>query len=488
MPDQAIAHDTGAPNNTDPTLASQRQVAVVLPYAVSIRDFVGSGLLSELVANPSVRLTVYTLNPELPELEPARASGVELRQFVPHADSRLEAILKGLYLYLFSDQFVYIEQGLAGRPSRKLLASMLVALRKIVGTGRFLTIYERMMLAIFRRSARARQIEGTPDLIIGTRSLLNSIDYGLMAEARTRGIPILTLAGSWDNFTTKGFFPFAAKRIVVWNAKMQQELADIFAVPATNVLIAGYPRQASLMSLASGMDAETYLRSIGIEGYSRFVLYAASYSELTRVPGRSDPLEYEVMLAVCRKLEQTLPEDVCLVLRLHPFSDPEGKEIFESLTRSFVFVPGRKDVYVERVMGPDDEVHLARQIALSECVVSLASTMTIDALSLGKAVINTRFDPEPGLPYKHSNVRFFAYNHFRDIARLVDLPMAEDADAVVDFVEQVMAGAPARLGDMAAFEKWYVPDHSSQFPQKVAALVDDILARSAITNTRDHTA
>jgi hypothetical protein len=469
------------------TKARESRVAVVLPYAVSIRDFVGSGLMQELADDPAIRLTIYTLNPDLPELESARAAGVDLKVLVPYADTRAERLLKSLYLYLFSDQFVYVEQGLAGRPGRKMLASALVTLRKLIGTGRFLCLYERLMLRLFRQRKLSEQIEGAPDLLIGTRSLLNSIDYGIIAEARVRRIPILTIAGSWDNFTTKGFFPFKAEKIVVWNAKMKCELEEIFAVPADHVVIAGYPRKAALARLASGSDAQTYLRSIGIEGYRRFVLYAASYSELTRVPGRTDPLEYAVMAEVSRRLEENLPPDVCLILRLHPFSDPDGASAFNNLKRSFVFVPGRKDMYVERVMGPDDETHLARQIALSECVVSLASTMTIDSLSLGKPVMNTRFDPEPGLPYLHSNVRFFAYNHFHDIARIVDLPMAEDAEAVLTFVRQVLDQTLPRFADMAAFERWYVPKESARYPQQVAALVKEILTRRSAADTRNST-
>lgn len=464
---------------TENPLAATREIAVILPYAVSIRDFVTTGCLDLIADDPDVSVTVYTLNPDLPELEHLQARGVTVLELTPYNDSRAEVTLKGLYLYGFSDKFAYIEQLLAGRPLRRFVAKSIGMMRRMIGTARFLRLFERLMLAAYRRQGHIRQLQGNPALVIGTRSLMNSIDYGLIAEARTRDIPILTLAGSWDNFTTKGFFPFKAENIVVWNEKMAAELEEIFAVDRSKVVIVGYPRQSVLRSLAEGPDAETYLRQLGHGEFRRFVLYSASYSELTRFPGDPYPLEYQVMAQVSEQLEKVLPEDVCILIRLHPFSDPDGKTAFDGLSRSFVFVPGRKDKYVERVMGPEDEAHLARQITLSECVVSLASTMTIDALSLEKPVVNTRFDPRPGIPFIYSNCRIFEYNHFKDLTEITGIPMADTPQEVVVFVQSAATTPLSEQVDMQAFAHWYVPAQSKDYPWLVYDVVRDVLDRHA---------
>lgn len=460
---------------TEHTQTATHDIAVILPYAVSIRDFVTTGGLGLLADDPDVSVTVYTLNPDLPELGHLQACGVKVLELAPYKDNRVEVALKGLYLYGFSDKFAYIEQLLADRPLRRFVGKSIGMMRRMIGTARFLRLFERLMLALYRCRGHMRQLQGDPALVIGTRSLLNSIDYGLIAEARTRDIPILTLAGSWDNFTTKGFFPFKAENIVVWNEKMAAELDEIFAVDRSKVVIAGYPRQSVLRSLAEGPDAETYLRQLGHGEFRRFVLYSASYSELTRFSDDPYPLEYQVMAQVSEQLEQVLPEDVCILIRLHPFSDPDGKTAFDGLSRSFVFVPGRKDKYVERVMGPEDEAHLARQIALSECVVSLASTMTIDALSLGKPIVNTRFDPRPGIPFIYSNRRIFEYNHFKDLAEITGIPIADTPQEVVDFVQTSADTSLSGMVDMQAFERWYVPDHSIDYPKHVYSVVRNLI-------------
>ena len=463
---------------------SPRDVAVVLPYAVGIRDFVHSGVLARLLAMPDIRLTIYTINADLPELAEAREAGVEVRSFEGYRDNRLEGALKRLYLYFFADRFVYIEQMLAGKPLHRLLANVLCLTRRVVGTGRFLRLCETIMLSLYRRRNIPWRFAGTPDLVIATRSLMNSLDYGLIAEARERGIPVLTIANSWDNFTTKGFFPFKAERIVVWNEKMKSELEDIYEVSPREIAIVGYPRRQTLVDLSQGSDPAAYLASLGYGQYRRFILYSASYSELTRIPGEAQPLEYQVMAQVAARLEAMLPDDVCILLRMHPFSEA-GDESFSGLTRSFIFVPGRKDSYVERVMGREDEVHLARQIALSECVLSMASTMTIDALSLDRPVLNTRFDPRAGIPFIWSNARFYAFNHFRDLADLVKLPMAASVDEVVAFVEAILAGDHPAGGDMEAFRAYYVPDASRHYALAVSNVVRQTLHLSALAPESD---
>jgi hypothetical protein len=452
-----------------------KQIGVVLPYAVSIRDLVTTGTLKLLTEDHDVSITIYTLNPRLPELDLIQDQGVKIVKLEAYKDNPIEVALKGLYLYSFYDNFAYIEQLIAQRPVRRIVAYLTRIFRQFIGTARFLLLFERLILVTYRSRKHIWQLSNDTDLVLGTRSLLNSIDYGLIAEARTRDIPILTLAGSWDNFTTKGFFPFKCEKILVWNEKMAQELKDIFEVDQSQIAVVGYPRLLMLNRLSQGLDAKKYLKQLGHEKYSRFILYSASYSELTRFPGDRLPLEYQVMAKVSRKLEKVLPVDVCILIRLHPFSNPEGEVIFDDLERSYVFTPGRRDKYVERVMGLEDESHLAHQISLSECVVSLASTITIDALCLGRSVVNTNFDPYSGIPFIYSNTRIFEYNHFKDISRLVKLPMARSPKEVVDFVMNNINKKSPEIVDMQAFKKWYVPEYSDKYPHNVHTAIRDVI-------------
>ena len=451
------------------------RIAVALPYAVSIRDFVHSGALRSLVSDRSLQLTIYTLNPELPELHAARVMGVQIKGMQSYTDSRTENLIKRIYPFFFADYFAYVAQAIEPSPFRRLLATACISFRRLVGARALLSMAGGLLTKLNRSRGLPRHLEPGTDLLIGTRSLINSLDYGLMAEAARDGIPMLTLAGSWDNFTTKGYFPFPVVKTVVWNEKMREELIEIFAVSPLFIEIAGYPRATLLRRYACSLDAQTYLNELNIKGYSRFVLYSASYSELTRVPNQPMPLEYMAIRGVCEKLTQHLPDDTCILIRLHPFSRQDNEACFEGLERCFVFVPGRQDRYVERVMNEADERHLALQISQSVCIVSMASTMSIDALCLNKPIINVAFDPVPGLSRQHSIQRFYEYNHFRDLVRIVRLPLASRVDDIICFVRDCLAGLHRSDIDYKAFDKMYVANTSDQYPQIVCSAVNEAL-------------
>lgn len=452
-----------------------KNIGLILPYAVSIRDFVTSGAMTLLVNSPGISITIYTLNPNLPEFEDLHELNVNFAEFQPYENSWVETALKGFYLYAFSDKLTYLQQLVKKKPLRRAVSNIAVLLKRTLGVRLFLRLFERLMLVIFCFRSTNRQLNDDFDLVIGTRSLINSIDYGLMAEARRRGIPLLTLAGSWDNFTTKGFFPFRSEQVVVWNRKMVEELKEIYSIDVSNVAVVGYPRKAALESVPKNLTVEEYLKTIGYRGYKRFILYSASYSELTLTPESKFPLEYEVINRVCKKLEAVLADDVCIIVRLHPFSDLEGAAIFDHLDRSFVFIPGRRDQYTERVMGGDDEMHLACQLKLSDCVISMASTISIDALSVGKHVVNTNFDPWPDISPEYSNTRFFEYNHFANLVDIARLPIASSVEEVIDFVFNKVPIPLDKQVDMSSFNQWYVPPNSNQYPENVNSVIRNTL-------------
>jgi len=452
-----------------------KNVVVALPYAVSIRDFVSGGTLDALTANPDIRVTIFTLNPDLVELAGVRTRGIEILQLVPYQDNMLEAAVKRVYPQFFSDQFEYLRIVNAGNILRELLGWALSAVRRIIGPRRTLGLVGRVLQFLHQRRGIPDQISSDVDLFIGTRSLVNSVDYGLIAEASHRKIRMLTLASSWDNFTTKGYFPFPAERTVVWNEQMSQELISLFDVDPAQIVVAGYPRAGLLRERAGDMGSAAYLRSIGIDGYGRFVLYSASYGELTRAPGHSNPLEYEGILQICEALESALPPDVCLLIRLHPFSKESDQTLFAALNRSFVFVPGRPDKYVERVMGLADEEHFATQLAKAECVISLASTVSIDALCLHRPVVNVDFDVIPGVPAKWSSRRFYSFNHFRDLIKTVDLPLRQSPQAIVEFVTDCLNKKHIDAVNFEAFERMYVPKDSADYPQVVRKTVETMI-------------
>lgn len=448
-------------------------ISIVLPNAVTIRDVVHTGTLHELLQIPDATVQIYTQNPSLTEFDELRASPrVELLPLEEIASGRIARLLRHLYPLLYYDEFTYLQKVLAGRPARIRIAQLFSAVRRLLGNRRATRMFGRLLLWATAQDG-GPMIHGRPDLVIGTRSLVASLEFPIICEAVRRGLPLMTAASSWDNFTTKGFLPFPVERTVVWNRKMAEELEQLFGVPAEEIVVAGYPRLALLRDTGPFSGAEQYLRQLGVEGYSRFILYSASYGELTRTSEHEPPREFVLLRQVAERLASGLPEDTCIVVRLHPYSHDNDERYFDDMERVRVFVPGRSDRYVERVMGKLDEHHLAAQIQFSECVISMASTMTIDALAVGKPVLNVAYEPDGK---GDAICRFYDYNHFRDLIRIARPPLAHNVEEVVAFVDRCLAGNQQPMIDADAFERFYVPDFSPEYPRILRRTVEDILA------------
>ena len=105
----------------------------------------------------------------------------------------------------------------------------------------------------------------------------------------------------------------------------------------------------------------------------------------------------------------------------------------------------------------------------------MASTMSIDAMCLGKPIINVAFDPVTGLSPQHSIRRFYDYNHFRDLVQIAQLPIANQLADVLVFVRDCLAGQHRSSIDQIAFERMYVPEISKQYPQRIYAAVKEAI-------------
>lgn len=447
------------------------RIAAILPYAVSIRDFVYSGALKEIVLDTNYQITIYTLNADLEELNMVHDLGVSIKEMQPYADSKIELYIKRIYPYFFADKFTKVSQSVSLSVFRQIIAAFCISFRRLVGVQSLLRIVAGALKILNQQRGVSPQLDPDTDLLIATRSLINSIDYGLIAEAVRFNIPIVTLASSWDNFTTKGFFPFPVLKTVVWNEKMKAELIELFDVQPNSIEIAGYPRAITLSNYAWSIDSNDYLKELNITGYSRYVLFSASFGDLSRIPNQPYPLEYMAMRQIIELLLQDLPDDTCILIRMHPFSKIKDSAIFDGLRSCFVISPGREDRYVERVMNYADERHLAIQLSQAVCIVSMASTISLDAIYLHKPIINIGFDPIPGLPKAQSLVRFYEYNHFRDFLRLTRVPKAKNEKEVIAFVLSCLKGSYVNQVDFESFNNFYIPINSINYGKKIAKII-----------------
>ena len=100
--------------------------------------------------------------------------------------------------------------------------------------------------------------------------------------------------------------------------------------------------------------------------------------------------------------------------------------------------------------------------------------MTIDALSLGRPIINVRFEPTGR---GEVVCKYYEYNHFRDLLRIADPPLAYSAGEVIAFVHRCLEGDTQATYDSEAFAEHYVPSFSGEYARILRLTVEEVLEK-----------
>jgi hypothetical protein len=97
-------------------------------------------------------------------------------------------------------------------------------------------------LTIYRNEAAIAQLYDRyqPDLVLFTR--LFGTNLHVIKEAKKRGIPVLCLVESWDNFICKGPLSVVPDRMAVWNDGMIEEAAELHGFPGEKIDVVGVPQ------------------------------------------------------------------------------------------------------------------------------------------------------------------------------------------------------------------------------------------------------
>ena len=275
-----------------------------------------------------------------------------------------------------------------------------------------------------------------PDLIVFTR--LFGTNLHVVKEAKKRGIPVLCLVESWDNFICKGPLSVIPDRMAVWNRGMVSEAHDLHEFPEDKVEVVGVPQFDLYTDQRTFLERKEFFESNGLDPAKKLVTYAASTEGF--IP--DEPDIFDIVYQALQNDKGGVP--LQLMLRLHPITSPALRDEY------FRRFSGRPDLVIQRPgrvstlhdgWDPSwaDMVNLASTIYYSDVVVNIASTMAIDAAVLDKPVIAVAF----GTPGKRTRSKFFddifERSHYRKLAVTGGLHIVQTPEELAVAVRSYLA-------------------------------------------------
>lgn len=281
-----------------------------------------------------------------------------------------------------------------------------------------------------------------PDLVIGTRVVTMSphglpesdsyLDRYLLMSAAKRGVPCMVLVSSWDNLTTKGFFPVEVHRLTVWNEIMRREAVELHDVPPDRVMVTGAP-QHDVYVAAPYETRERFFRRFGLDASKPLVVYT------TQTEG-TVPEEPRLVRLIYELLQQDFGGSLQLLVRLHQLDRIERYRELARLPGLVLDHAGNGILggYRDRAFDVAAMRDLADTLAHADVVLNSASSISIDTAAVGTPVVAVAFDADPELPYERSVRRYYDFTHLQNVVRSGGVFVARDAEALVEGIRRYL--------------------------------------------------
>lgn len=331
--------------------------------------------------------------------------------------------------------------------------------------------------AVFSRSHRmerwASRIEPDPrtddirrnvDLLLFGSGGVKRVDHAL-ANATRRGpdVPRYGFVQSWDNLTSKlpGFD--CLDRLAVWNDHMKLHAVKRLGYDEQRVAVVGVPQFDILHDFKPRYERSDWLTHFGWPAEARYLLFGGINSL-----GSSSQADY------VSDLLNVLPEFHVLV-RSHPSERGRAFDGLRDHPRVRITTSGEA-VGDEWRPAPGQQLEAAEQIHHAEAVIGLASTLTLEALRLGRPAVNLAYDtaaPVGGV----SVAEFLDTDHYRPVTDSPAVAVVRSRDELGHQVEAHISHWHQLSGDLERINRWADPFCDGQASQRLAEDVLQFLER-----------
>lgn len=260
-------------------------------------------------------------------------------------------------------------------------------------------------------------------------------DYALLKEAKRAGIKTLGMTLSWDNLYSKTFILSHPSHLIVQTDKIASQVRTMGDYKG-NITIAGIPQYDRHFKKTGVISREEFLLSIGADPQKKLLLYAFSGKQ-----GMHLDFEILTMLVETRK-EGGFEESVEIMARPYPRSD-FPKEKFDHLKREFGILgePSTAHIGVDAGDWEFDErslIFLENSLAHANVVITMYSTFFIEAAIHQCSLVSIAFDGNQKRSYWDSALRFFEWDHLRDIKPLNGIWLVKNKEELINSINKYL--------------------------------------------------
>ena len=286
------------------------------------------------------------------------------------------------------------------------------------GRWKYILITMRPLIGLLRRLKAARLIyqsiqnklfttdifgdlfdEYQPDMVISSTAGWR-LDRYLLREAKQRGIPTTMTVVGWDNPCSHGLPGARVDFANVWSQIHVHELSAGLDWPVENLHIGGMPLYDGYIHNKWLLPRAAYFKEHGLDPKKKLIVYVATALSIS--PNLHN-IKILIDIIKTNKLEQLSQ----LLIRLHPGHFKSQKHYQEEREEIIKRAKDCPDVHIvapkavgggaPRYSG-EDFPEKASMLAYSDVLVTIYSTMVLEAALKDRPVISCCIDSENGWP------------------------------------------------------------------------------------------
>ncbi len=294
---------------------------------------------------------------------------------------------------------------------------------------------------------------------------IKDLDMAAMRSLRRMNLRRYGIVYSWDNLSSK-FNSFSRlDRMAVWNGIMRDEAVESLGFPPERIAVVGPSQFDCYHDYRPPRPRASFLAAHGLPQGARYILYAGVNSAGT---------PWNVEYAEC--VLEAQPDRHVLV-RTHPQDHPAVYARLEGRPRVGLFASGAAGEAGERRLGywiprPDEGALLAEQIHHADAVVTVASTITLEGLRLGRPVINIAFDVAPDR-FPVSMSRYYETEHYRVVTASGAVEIVRSREELARALRGIDTWWPDRRRNAESLNRQIDPFEDGRATERLA---QDILA------------
>jgi len=426
----------------------RKTIFLAIAFGTSVRDVLRNSTFKVLTNDKTIRIVIFAINESEEFKMEFGGDNIEFVPLNPFKPTRLEKAVLHFHRATIRDRCKTIDLGnTAGDTYALDKFTPIARLLLFLFGGKMVNkiVYYLYMIFSPSRFYHEEFERYKPDLVLLTRVLNFSADYPLLRAANKYNVPAIALVSSWDNLTSKAFFPFKIKSMVVWNEVIKKEAMELFYFPENNIFISGIPRYDLFFSNPTICSKVEFCMRMGLDPEAKIILYCTGSGATGSTKLDLKSPESEIAGFLLENINNGFfKEKVQLLVRLHPQANPEEYMYLNEMKNVILHIPGRKSSFQDRLFSGNDDLEYLESLKHSSLMINLASTVTIDASVFDLPTICINFDYRGKRPFKYSVKRLYVFDHYAKLGINNGFELADSKQNLLELISENLRN-PSKL-------------------------------------------